>query len=537
MAATTIPSPTDGSIVIQGHLVNLASTGIIAGDIWSYSLATSPWANLLPRGEFKQGVGPRIRTMHFNRAMAGSTGDLSWTDHNGLGFSSAATGNVPPDISAGARSLPNATTIQATQQVDEYGLRWAAWESPRFDVRDAIFTAMFLDQFSNYYQKVKEAAAYAWERQMRNEYFAKCGVKILLGAPESATPTNPYADLSVRAPQSLSGMTGYTAAQLNMTGNLPSNGYSAAHSVLTNGVAQDWRAELLRLGAGKNTSMLDNFPLVTSPEQQFYMLHEPGMRTDLRFDQSATLLKALGPAFQKSWLGYNFVPDVYAPRFTLAGAPDSYSFTEVSPITYQAGSLTATITSAATYDSGNATEITVGSGTTTTGLVANNVIQIQPTSASDESYSGYFTVIAVTSSTTAVINKAFTSTATGVLTFSGNGEAGAVPNPSYKTAPYEMSFIVFPQVMEVQTLDYPTTLGQGTSFVGQPKPLGTARWVNIPNEDSNPDGTMGYFRGIFEYAAKPAMTEIGVAILHRRAAPVTLASPSFAVTQGLGWFS
>lgn len=531
MAATTIPSPTSGSNVIQGHLV--AEQGRITGDIWSYTIGISPWANILPRTAFKLGSGARQRTMHFERSLAGTTGKLTWAEHAALGFSSASTGNSPPDIAVGGRGLPPVTTIQANQRVDEFGLKRAAWESPRFDVRDAVFNFDFIEQFAAYYEKVKEAAARAWEYEMREAYFVKCANKILLGAPESSTPTNPYADLTVKNPTSFDTMLQYTLAQINATGAAPANGYSTNHSILTNGVAQDIKAKLLRLGADKNPALGGNLPLICSPEQQFYMLHEPGMRSDLRYANEGALLKAMGSNYTKTFLGFNFIPDNEVPRFTLALSGSAYDFTEVLPWTYQAGNLSTSISSAATYSSGTATELTV---TSTTGLVANNVVRIAPTSASDDEYSGEFTILAITSSTTLVINKEWTDTATGTLYFSGNGEARWVPNPSYDTAPYEMSFIVLPDVMEVQTIDYPTTLGEGTSFEAQ-RPLGSARWINYENEDWNPDGSMGYYRGIYEYAAKPKKTENGYAILHRRAPSITLASPSFAVASGLGLLS
>lgn len=535
MASTTIPSPTSGSEVIQANLLALSNYAVlIPGEIWAYTLATSPWPNLLPRGEFKKGMGARQRAMHFDRALAGTTGALTWANHGALGNSSAATGNTPPDISVGGRSLPPVTVIQATQKVDEWGLKWGAWETPQFDVRDAVFNYNYLEQFGQYYMQCQKAAAYSWEEEMREFYFRMCDHKVILGVPESGTPTNPYGDLAVVAPQSLSGMVGYTAAQLNMTGNLPSNGVSAAHSVLTNGVLQDIRAKLSRSAAGNDSRIQENFPLVSSPEQQFYLLHEPGLRSDLRWTDGAPLLKALGPSYTKSFLGYNMIPDMYAPRFTLALNGATYDFTRVMPLTYQAGNLSTAISSAATYDSGNATILTVG---TTVGINANNAVRITPSSASDESYSDEFTVLAVPSSTTLVINKAFTSTATGTLYLISNGESGFIENSSYDTAPYEGSFIVFPSVCEVQMISYPTTLGQGSTFESQPMPMGTAKWINFVNPDWNPDGTIGYFRGIFEYAGKPKMTQFGWFIMHRRAAPVTLASPSFAVTQGLGWFS
>ena len=531
MSATTIPSTTSGSNVIQGHLV--AEQGRIGGDIWSYSIATSPWSNILPRAEFKKGMGARQRTMHFDRALAGSTGKLTWANHSALGFSSASTGNTPPDISVGGRSLPPVTNIQASQKVDEFGLKWASWESPRFDVRDAVFNFDFIEQFAAYYEKVKEAAGRAWEYEMREAYFRMCGQKILLGAPESSTPTNPYADLSVTNPTSFDTLTGYSLAQINATGATPANGYSTNHSILTNGIAQDIKAKLIRLGADKWPALGGNLPLICSPEQQFYMLHEPGMRSDLRYANAGVLLKALGENYTKTFLGFNFIPDNEVPRFTLAYSSTA-AFTEVLPWSYQAGNLSTSISSAATYSSGTTTELTV---TSTTGIVANNSIRIAPTSASDDEYSDYFTVLAVTSSTTLVINKEWSDTMTGTLYLSGNGENRWVPNPSYDTAPYEMSFIVLPSVMEVQTLDYPTTIGSGSEFSPAAKPLGTARWVNYENEDWNPDGTMGFYRGIYEYAAKPKATEHGYAIMHRRAPSITLASPSFAVTAGLGLLS
>jgi hypothetical protein len=532
MAATTIPSPTSGSEVIQGHLV--AESGRISNDIWAYALATSPWSNIIPRGTFQTGRGARQRTMYFDRALAGTTGKMTWSNHGALGNSSAAAGGTPPDISVGNRSLPPVTVIQATQKVDEYGLKWASCESPRFDIRDAAFNFNFIEQFAKYYEKVKEGAGRAWEYEMREAYFNRCRQKILLGVPESGTPTNPYADLSVKAPTDFTGMLQYTLAQLNMTGAAPANGYSTSHSVLTNGVLQDLRAILERRGALKNSKLGGNIPIICSPEQKFYLLHEPGLRTDLRYTNNGSLLKALGSNYTETFLGYNFIPDPEVPRFTLALSGSAYDFTEVLPWTYQAGNLSTAMASAATYASGAATELTL---TTTVGIVANNVIRIAPTSASDDEYSGEFTVLAVTSSTTLVINKAFTDTATGTVYLSGNGEAGWVANPSYDTAPYEMSFLVFPQVMEVQTIDYPSTLGQGSSFDSQPKPLGSFKWKNIENEDTNPDGTMGYFRGLFEYASKPEMTEHGYAIMHRRAPSITLASPSFAMTNGLGLLS
>src|SRR6478736_7206346 len=102
MASTTIPTPTDGSAVIQANMLAISNYAVLVpSELWAYTLATSPWANIIPRGEFKKGMGSRQRAMRFDRALAGTTGELTWSAHTALGNSSAATGNTPPDISVG----------------------------------------------------------------------------------------------------------------------------------------------------------------------------------------------------------------------------------------------------------------------------------------------------------------------------------------------------------------------------------------------------------------------------------------------------
>ncbi len=535
MASTTIPAQTSGSDIINAHLISIANTAVLGGDVWSYAIASSPWANILPRGQFQTGKGARQRAMRFDRALAGSNGKFTWAAHTGLGNSSASTGNSPPDVAVGTRSLPPVTVVQARSKVDEWGLEWAACESPLFDIRDAVFNYNFVEQFGVYYEKVKEGAARAWEYKLREVYFRLCDKKILLGVPESSTPTNPYADLTVIGQiEDFADLTGYSTVQLHATGATVSNGYSTNHSVLTNGVLQDWQPKLQRLGALKNSKAGGLIPLVCSPEQMYYLKHEPGIRSDLRYGNAGTLLKGMGDMYTESWMGYNLIPDPEVPRFILEGTSPNLYFTEYTAWTYQAGNLSTTISGAATHNGGTATILTVASST---GLVANNAVRIAPTSASDDEYSGEFTVLSVPSSTTVVINKEWTDDMTGNLYLLGNGESGWVENPSYHTAPYEMSFIVFPEVMEVQTLDYPGTLGSGSSFETQPRPLGSFKWVNEYDRDFNPDKTLGFYRGMFELAPKPKKVEYGVAIMHRRAPAVTLASPSYAINSGLGLLS
>jgi hypothetical protein len=45
---------------------------------------------------------------------------------------------------------------------------------------------------------------------------------------------------------------------------------------------------------------------------------------------------------------------------------------------------------------------------------------------------------------------------------------------------------------------------------------GDFKWTNILNEITNPDGTIGFFRGILASATKPIKTDYGYAILFKR---------------------
>lgn len=90
----------------------------------------------------------------------------------------------------------------------------------------------------------------------------------------------------------------------------------------------------------------------------------------------------------------------------------------------------------------------------------------------------------------------------------------ATPNADYETATHEAAFLVHPEVCEAQ-IPNPLTGGNGISF----DPVnyrGKFDWKNIASEDSNPDGTIGFFRGVLASATKPIKTEFGYVVLFKR---------------------
>ena len=90
----------------------------------------------------------------------------------------------------------------------------------------------------------------------------------------------------------------------------------------------------------------------------------------------------------------------------------------------------------------------------------------------------------------------------------------ATPNAAYESAPFEAAYVLHPEVCEA-LIPNPMSGGNGLSF----DPVnyrGKFDWKNIANEVTNPDGTIGFFRGVLASATKPIKTEFGYVILFKR---------------------
>jgi len=91
----------------------------------------------------------------------------------------------------------------------------------------------------------------------------------------------------------------------------------------------------------------------------------------------------------------------------------------------------------------------------------------------------------------------------------------AVPNSAYDTAAFEAAYVMTDEVMESLVPNPITSAGNGISF----NPVnyrGEFKWTNIPDIELNPDGTVGFFRGILASASKPIKTAFGYAIIFQR---------------------
>ena len=89
-----------------------------------------------------------------------------------------------------------------------------------------------------------------------------------------------------------------------------------------------------------------------------------------------------------------------------------------------------------------------------------------------------------------------------------------VPNSEYESAEFEAAYVLVDDVME-SLIPAPISGANGLTF----DPVnykGDFRWTNIPDADINPDGTIGFFRGIMASASKPIKTNFGYVVIFKR---------------------
>ena len=87
-------------------------------------------------------------------------------------------------------------------------------------------------------------------------------------------------------------------------------------------------------------------------------------------------------------------------------------------------------------------------------------------------------------------------------------------NSSYESANYEAAYVIHPDVMQSQI---PTPLsGAGGISFDPTNYKGDFKWLNIPDVLTNPDGNIGFFRGVLASASKPIKTDFGYVILFKR---------------------
>jgi hypothetical protein len=92
-------------------------------------------------------------------------------------------------------------------------------------------------------------------------------------------------------------------------------------------------------------------------------------------------------------------------------------------------------------------------------------------------------------------------------------------NSAYEDAEYELSYIYHQDVFR-SVVPGPVNTANKMNFNPQ-NYRGEFKWVNILDRETNPDGNVGFFRGVVANGARPLFPQYGYAILHRRS-PISL---------------
>ena len=94
-------------------------------------------------------------------------------------------------------------------------------------------------------------------------------------------------------------------------------------------------------------------------------------------------------------------------------------------------------------------------------------------------------------------------------------------NPNYLKAPFEVTFIFNPNVYTSRVPDVITEPGGHTHFDAT-NYRGKIRWINNKDNQTNIEGTNGFFFSRFVQGSEPNRTEWGYAIMHQRCNPATI---------------
>lgn len=397
-------------------------------DVYTRTLHTSAWMDLMKQTAFPDGMGYQLSTLVYDRAIptTDSAGDTAGVNWSALGTLNAAANSfdtsdlgqplkdAADDVQGGrgTGAADNRSYVQFSKQLKKYNIDRAVIESPRISLEDLRFAAHRQEQLRAIMDNMAESTRYTWENRYRDE-FSKVSDSYI-GAVASGTAIQ----------------SGFEGTELAGTVDLGTAGsFTVPTSNISNALLDKAYFNLVRKGAGSEAYGRENgrpvFGLVLSSEASYQLQTEAGFRDDVRYNNSkvSDLIAPLG--VEKSFRGFYHLVDDLAPRFTLANTDQ---ITRVLPYT-------------------------VSSGVTT-------------------------------------------------------------PNSAYESAEYEAAFVIHPHVCESQ-IPNPFSGAQGISF----DPVsyrGDFKWTNIPNEITNPDGTIGFFRGVLASATKPIKTDFGFVILFKR---------------------
>ena len=415
----------------------------IGSDIHKRVTHTSPWIDLVKKSPFPDGMGYRMTTLIYDRALpttdaAGDTimGDnAGWNDVGNLAgenrYGTSILDQANTDSADSMQGAVGATSdgtndvrnyVNFSKVIKQYNIKRCIIESPRINVDDLRYAAHRQEQLRAVMDSLAESTRWSWENRYRAE-FDRLADNCVLCATSSGSTFRTGQEGTVAGDQVLGTVAANNAGVSDDTA-------SYVNGDISNAILDKIYFQLVRRGAGRNAYGRENgrpvFALVLSSEASFGLMTESSaIREDIRHNNNkvSDLIAPLG--IEQSFRGFYHLIDDLTPRFK------------------------------------------AGSG--------NTVDPVYPYKVTN-----------------------------GVVT----------DNPDYDDAPIEAAYVIHPEVMESQ-IPAPFSGASGVTF----DPVsyqGDFKWRNIPSETTNPDGTIGFFRGILSSASKPIKTEYGYTILFKR---------------------
>lgn len=433
---------------------------------------TTPWLTLHLREAWEEGMGNVHKTFVFDRAQLVDSAPKDWENmHDGI--DAIGSGSV----SDGGSCVPQADEIKFTTQSREYFLQTKAIWGPNLCVNNLRNTFIREQQMKASIAALADQARETWIERYRSEYTRVSANKAVANA-SFALNANQYNSF------------GFPTAGTGATPEV---------SILTQGFL-DYVYEYLNHQGAQDGAMglVETRPvygLVTSARtSRNLIVANPDIREDFRYSsQNEKLLAPMGVKW--NYAGFVHLIDDKTPRWNWIAAGSS---SPTAAVTVASGAATGVLTTSAT------SALTIGSQV----FIGSNQYLIKALGNGTTTY----TVTGVDGGAPTAQTSAVYSAWVKVPEFIKSGNV-VIPNPAWLSAEYEDSYI-FHQKTEVCLIPKPITNVAGAKF-DVVNHAGEFSWKNYLDEEKNPDGTIGRFRGVLSSGTRPDNPEFGIVIRHK----------------------
>ena len=321
----------------------------INSDIYSRTIHTSPWIDLVKQTAFPEGMGYQLTTLVYDRSIptttVGGVHGVNWNDLGTLNgtansFNTSSQGQLLKDAAStvtgasGTASTDNRSFIQFSKQLKQYSIDRALIESPRINLEDLRFAAYRQEQLRAILDVMTQSVRYTWENRYRDEYEKTCANLVPCLTASTPILTTVDGDADDTADDLFEGL---QLAGIDLVHSGAGDTDVTPNANISNKILDNIYFRLVRQGASAEAYGRENgrpvFALICSSEASYKLFTESGFRDDVRVNSSrvSELIAPLG--VEKSFRGFYHLVDDLAPRFTIS----SGAVTRVFPYTASSG--------------------------------------------------------------------------------------------------------------------------------------------------------------------------------------------------------